>query len=288
MRHPRSAADWKDLIRRGESEQVEFKLNIPPEHVIAAHLTAFANASGGILLIGVNEKAEIIGLTEADGRRALSTLRKVAGTLLPSATDVDDILIAGKILVYALVDPAPSSVRPILTATGEAYQRRGSSSIQLSDEALRTFLQPDSPNVVTSKRQVKLFIAMSFRTEQEPSLIDYFEAIKRAIKKTDLPIEVVRIDLVDGDFEISAEIMRRIEECEIVLADFTLTPPNVYFEIGYARGCKDREIIQTARQGTKLEFDVRNWRTEFYKNATELEQKIEPAIAAAYGRLTKP
>jgi hypothetical protein len=49
------------------------------------------------------------------------------------------------------------------------------------------------------------------------------------------------------------------------------------FEIGYARG-KGLRIIQSARKGTELEFDIRNWRTLFYRNATELEEKLIPEL----------
>jgi hypothetical protein len=128
---------------------------------------------------------------------------------------------------------------------------------------------------------------MSFRLEEEPALVDYSAAIKRAICATGLPLELVRIDLVDGDYEISQRIMDEIDRCEIVLADFTLSPPNVYFELGYARGRKTKQIIQTARKGTNLEFDVRNWRTEFYRNATELEEKLQPVLRNAYARATE-
>lgn len=59
-------------------------------------------------------------------------------------------------------------------------------------------------------------------------------------------------------------------------------PRNVYFELGYARG-KGKVTIQLARRDTTLEFDVRNWRTSFYKNATELEEICLRALIAAYG-----
>ena len=81
-----------------------------------------------------------------------------------------------------------------------------------------------------------MFVAMSFRDEVEPALVDYFHAIKRAAGSVRAPIKVLRIDLDEGDYEISQKLMDRIDEADIVLADFTLTPPNVYFELGYARG----------------------------------------------------
>ena len=60
--------------------------------------------------------------------------------------------------------------------------------------------------------------------------------------------------------------MNEIDLAEIVLADFTLNSRNVYVELGYARSARKR-IIQTARKGTVLEFDVRQWRTSLYRSA---------------------
>ena len=121
---------------------------------------------------------------------------------------------------------------------------------------------------------------MSFRVEEEPSLVDYYHAIKRAVKKINEKIILIRIDLEEGDYEISSEIMKKIDEVNIVIADFTLNPRNVYFEAGHGRG-RGKRMIQIARKGTELEFDVRNWRTIFYRNATELEHKIHNAIVKA-------
>ena len=125
---------------------------------------------------------------------------------------------------------------------------------------------------------------MSFREAEEPALVDYWNAMQRAVTVTRLPIELRRIDLVEGDYEISQEVMNEIDEADIVLADFTLNARNVYFELGYARSAQKR-IIQTARKETALEFDVRNWRTLFYRNATELESNLVGAFQAAYAAM---
>jgi nucleoside 2-deoxyribosyltransferase len=132
-----------------------------------------------------------------------------------------------------------------------------------------------------SDRPCILFVAMSFRTEQEPALVDYFSAINRAVTKTALDIVVQRMDLMEGDYEISQKLMSAIDVADIVLGDFTLNSANVYFEIGYARG-KGKRIIQTTRKDTALEFDVRQWRTLVYRNATELEEKLELELRAAH------
>jgi len=121
---------------------------------------------------------------------------------------------------------------------------------------------------------------MSFREEQEPALVDYFQAMKRAVHRTGLLIELKRVDLMEGDLEISQKLMDEIKQADVVLSDFTLSSANVYFELGYARGSNKR-VIQTARKDTALEFDVRNWHTIIYRNATELEEKLILELKAA-------
>jgi nucleoside 2-deoxyribosyltransferase len=108
---------------------------------------------------------------------------------------------------------------------------------------------------------------------REPGHVDYFEAMKRAAAASRHNIALVRIDLKEGDYEISSEIMAEINKADFVIADFTLSSSNVYFELGCARGV-GKPIVQSCRKGTTLEFDVRSWRTVFYRNATDLEQKL--------------
>jgi hypothetical protein len=55
-------------------------------------------------------------------------------------------------------------------------------------------------------------------------------------------------------------------------------------KLGYARGSNKR-IIQTARKDTALEFDVRNWHTIIYRNATELEEKLILELKAAHSEV---
>lgn len=138
---------------------------------------------------------------------------------------------------------------------------------------------------MTRTRSCVAFVAMSFRDEEEPALVDYFRAMERAAARTNLPITMRRIDLVEGDYEISQRLMDETDAAEIVIADFTLSSRNVYFELGYARG-RHKRIIQTARKGENLEFDVRNWRTTFYRNATELEDRFVAELMAAYADVT--
>ena len=50
------------LIRKGENQELDFKFEISSAQKIARTFVAFANQSGGKLLIGVDDKGEIIGI----------------------------------------------------------------------------------------------------------------------------------------------------------------------------------------------------------------------------------
>lgn len=56
----------EEIIKSGESKTVEFKEFFPPNIKIAKTIIAFVNTAGGKLIIGVNDKSEIVGLGDID------------------------------------------------------------------------------------------------------------------------------------------------------------------------------------------------------------------------------
>lgn len=129
---------------------------------------------------------------------------------------------------------------------------------------------------------VRVFVAMSFRERDEPALVDYWHAMRRAAERACREFILVRLDEVEGDYEIVDRIYQEIDAAQLVIADLTLSSANVYLEIGYARG-RQKRVIQTCRSDTRLEFDVRNRRTLVYPNATMLEDKLLCELDALSG-----
>ncbi|WP_289022979.1 ATP-binding protein [Desulfobacter postgatei] len=270
------------IIREGESATVEFKSKLPPADVIARVFAAFANTKGGILLVGVTDDGSVCGVQKNEIEPSIDRLQRITSSLLGYPVQISVIDIQGKPIIYAVVNAAPQHFGPILSSKGEFLKRNGSQIIAIPGSsikgALRQFVETIKEE---NKKELKIFVAMSFRDEEEPALEDYYRAMKRAVDNTKMPIVLRRMDLIDGDFEISQQIMKEIDSSDAMIADFTLTSRNVYFELGYARG-KDIRVIQTARKGTSLEFDIRNWKTIFYRNATELEEKLIPEFQSVY------
>ena len=285
MKFDTTPAGLIEIILNGESDTVEFKTKLPPADLIAKILTAFANSHGGILIVGISDNGEIIGLSNNELMNTLIRLQHLAASLFSWPIEINSVNIDGKNIVYAVVDKAPPHLAPVMTAKGAIFTQRAGRLTRLeSKDFFKSAIIDVKPN--QAKEEYIAFVAMSFREEEEPALVDYLRAMERAVNTTELPIKLTRMDLVEGDYEISQQLMDEIDRADIVIADFTLNPANVYFELGYARGRK-RRVIQTARKGTLLEFDIRNWRTLFYRNATELEQKLIAELKAAYADITK-
>ena len=266
----------KKIISKGESQTVEFKDRLPPDNILARLMVAFANTSGGIILIGIGEDGKITSLTKKETYVALSRLQRIGITLFNSKIKTATTHINGRIVVSAIINKVSDALSPILTSSGDVYVRSGVLTTKSIEKEVDISL--------TTGEKINGFVAMSFREEEEPALVDYFEAMKRAVRESKLPISLTRINLLEGDYEISQKIINEIFKSDFILADFTLNPRNVYFEIGIARGC-EKVVLQTARYDTVLEFDIRNWRTLFYKNATELETKLRNTMEDVYRKV---
>lgn len=128
-----------------------------------------------------------------------------------------------------------------------------------------------------------VFIAMPLRPEYDNTL----RAIKRAVERVNEQLDDVqyvceRIDEAREAVRVDEQIEERINRAKIVVADVTEPNPNVYYEIGYARG-RGVTVIPIAAKGAELQFDVRQVRTEFYDltatNINELEKRIETFAA---------
>lgn len=161
---------------------------------------------------------------------------------------------------------------PRLSPRAGNGQEKTCSRARVGDKDDRTFVDPRLAPRAASPA-IKVFVAMSFREGEEPALTDYWYAMKRAATRSSGNFNLKRIDQVEGDYEIIGRIFDEIDDADLVIADLTLSPANVYLELGFARG-RNKPIIQTCREGTPLEFDVRGRRTLMYKNATTLEDKL--------------
>jgi len=144
----------------------------------------------------------------------------------------------------------------------------------LPDQKERTQLFP------VQKGYVFIIMAMS----DDLQLPDIHEAIKLACQSHGLSAQ--RVDEIEDTGRITDNIIECIRKAEIVIADLTLNRPNCFYEAGYAHGF-GREVIFTARKGTVLEFDIKDYQVTFYENTVTLRNKLTKRLGAVLEKLRK-
>lgn len=110
-----------DAISRGEDFHTEFKEKLPDRETLAKTIVYFANTDGGDLLVGVNDKNEIVGIDDLD-----QTMRIIDDVALnrcePPVTVLQETIQAGEETVLVARIPKGAQ-RPYRTASGQFYIR---------------------------------------------------------------------------------------------------------------------------------------------------------------------
>ena len=118
-----------DLIALGEGFTTEFKQSLPSD--LGREICAFANATGGVILIGVDDAGTVVGVQ--DHNRLKSQVQSVARSADPPvAVDVES---EGRVLRVTVPEQhgKPYSFR------GRFFIREGATSQQLSRDEIRDF-----------------------------------------------------------------------------------------------------------------------------------------------------
>ena len=125
-----------------------------------------------------------------------------------------------------------------------------------------------------------VYIIMAIR-EEDPAGEDVHQGIKRAC--LDLSLRAERVDEIQFTGQITEKILSSIRLAEFVVADLTYEQPNVYYEVGYADAL-GKPLVLLAAHGATIHFDLQGHKVLYYRNATELQTKLQSAILALRGR----
>lgn len=129
----------KELIKKGESQTLEFKSSLSDLDRLIQEVCGFANTEGGRILVGVSDSGKVLG---ADiGKRTIEHLTSKINTSLDPKIypKIEEIKIGDKHILSIEVDE--SLHKPHL-AFGKAYRRVGKSTVQISrDELEKMILQ---------------------------------------------------------------------------------------------------------------------------------------------------
>ena len=152
--------------------------------------------------------------------------------------------------------------------------------IDMIDQTIGVLRNPDAldspaePEIEISIQKGYAFIAMAI----DPALVDTLDSIKEVANRCDIQAERVDEDL--SGRRITDVILESIAKAEVVFVDLTESRPNVYYEAGYAHGL-GKKIIYIAKEGTTVEFDLKDYPVVFFKNQRELKKELEARLQSS-------
>ena len=137
-----SLTELLEKIDLGEDSTIEFKGDLPEKADLASEIAAFANADGGVILIGVDDTGEIVGLDNQNLANSETMAVEIcADTLEPMVrAHTEKLRIDGKNLLKIDV---PSSLF-VHKSSGRYFIRLGSSKRQMTTEQLGRLIQSRS------------------------------------------------------------------------------------------------------------------------------------------------
>jgi len=126
-----------ERISNGEDSYTQFKENVTNNDKLAEELVAFSNSKGGVLIIGVTDNNDIVGLSDDDIRRLNQLVGNVINSnITPPIYPITKIkTIKEKKLLIITVEEG--SNKPYSTNKGMYLTKAGSDKRKVSPEELR-------------------------------------------------------------------------------------------------------------------------------------------------------
>ena len=131
-RHDAGTPQREDSPGMKETQHTEWKQNWRDEYL--RWICGFANAEGGVLVIGRNDEGVAVGVKDAE--KLLEVLPIKIRDILGIVVDVDLMTEVGKELIEICVEPYPSPI----SYKGEYHFRSGRTKQELKGAALQRFL----------------------------------------------------------------------------------------------------------------------------------------------------
>lgn len=138
-----SLKELVEKIELGEDSILELKKELPRKDSLASEIAAFANAKGGVILIGIDDNKEIVGLGDSPALdKAEKTIVEICQDSVkpPVSIDTRKLRIDGKNLLKIDV---PQSLSVHETSKGY-FIRQGSRKTKMKTEQLARLLQARS------------------------------------------------------------------------------------------------------------------------------------------------
>ncbi len=179
----------KDLVRRGEGQQIEFKLKVNHPDKIVREVVAFANTDGGLLLVGVNDDLSIPGLKYADEDLYLleRAIQKFCFPAIPYTLERIQLYDEREVLVFR-IQPSPSRPHYVVLDSEKpdekkAYVRVADKSVQASKEVREILKGERTERSVRFTYGDKERVLMQHLSQHQTITVDLFASIANVPRK---------------------------------------------------------------------------------------------------------
>jgi len=207
------------ILEEGEGYTLEFKESVNSD--LAKEMVAFANASGGRILIGVNDDGRIVGCDTSN--KMLSQIQYVASSCDPAIAIEIEKLAAHKVLVVHVSEGANRPHR----CTKGFYLRNGANSQKMNTADITAFVQ--SEGRVRFDKQLRL--DLNWKEVLDESRLLHFLNLSNLQTRDDKASLLANLDVGDykgGEFYLNQtgvlffakEPTRRLSHATIVCAIF--------------------------------------------------------------------
>lgn len=151
--------DFFDLIEEGENLQIEFKRKFSTPEKIAREMIAFANTSGGYMLLGVDDNKEIVGVESEKSEAEL--IRDAAQNYCepPVSYEIDFLEVYGKEVVIVSVPESDNKPHRLQDYLNELDVNKSIVLVRVNDKSIQA-----------SKEMIRILRAQS----QDLSLTKYY------------------------------------------------------------------------------------------------------------------
>lgn len=150
------------ILESGEDEKVEFKATLPPPIEIARTIASFANSRGGLLIIGIDEDSEKIGLDELEQAGFGVAVGNAKRCIEPVPCDVDWDLFSfmGEVIGVILVQPEN---KHRFMVDGAYYKRLGVVNLKLKLDEYQSIEEKNTTfnRLVIEESEIKDFLKNS-------------------------------------------------------------------------------------------------------------------------------
>lgn len=126
-----SAEELLEIIKKGESQSVEFKVDFSPE--VGKTLCAFANTNSGTVFLGISDEGRIQGVSEKTEEKVAHVAHSCKPSIYP---EIGSVMHNGKLV---LIVEVPYSTGILHSCKNIAYRRVGTSDMPLSPEEVIAF-----------------------------------------------------------------------------------------------------------------------------------------------------